>query len=111
MIVYENQKVITTIKEVGIDSFATISINALASAMALLKASTFKVWIYLAKNTHNQTFALSCVDICRFCKVSARTFHSAIQELVEVGYLVQTEGTHYNFYEILPESNNIIKVE
>ena len=108
MIIYENQKIITTIKESGIDenesSFAAININALSSAMALLKTSTFKVWIYLAKNANNYTFALSCVDVCRFCKISTGTFHSAIQELIEIGYLVHTEDTHYSFYEILPKS-------
>jgi hypothetical protein len=111
MVTHENQKVVTTTKDAGVDGkkrpFATINIDALASAMALLKTSTFKVWIYLAKNANNYTFALSCVDVCRFCKVSAKSFHVAIQELIEVGYLVHTEGTHYNFYETLPEPENV----
>ena len=71
--------------------------------MALLKPNTFKVWCYMAKNQNNYTFALSCVDVCRFCKVGKTTYHTIIQELIDTGYLVSTGGNHYNFYEMLPE--------
>ena len=75
--------------------------------MALLKPNTFKVWCYLAKNQNNYTFALSCVDACRFCKVSKPTYLGSIQELIQAGYLVQTSGNHYDFYEMLPNEDSI----
>lgn len=83
--------------------YAVINIDAMSTALALLKPSTFKLWIYFAKNQNLYTFDLYCVDACRFCKISRNSFHSAIHELIEVGYLVHTSGNHYNFYETLPE--------
>lgn len=108
---YECQKIVTTSKtalNVKKRPFATIDIEAITTAMVLLKASTFKIWVYFAKNVNNYTFALSCVDVCRFCKISARNYYSAIQELTELGYLVHNEDNHYTFYESLPEKEEMI---
>lgn len=80
-----------------------INIDAMYKAMALLKPNTFKVWCYMAKNQNNYTFALSCVDVCAFCKMSKPTYLSSIQELIEAGYLVNTSGNSYDFYEMLPD--------
>lgn len=72
-------------------------------AMALLKPNTFKVWCYMAKNQNNYTFALSCVDVCRFCKVTKPTYLGCIQELIGAGYLVEVDVGKYDFFEMLPE--------
>lgn len=108
----ENQRVITTrsAKHDKNNLYATINIEAMESAMALLKPNTFKVWCYMAKNQNNYTFALSCVDACRFCKMSKPTYLSCVQELIETGYLVNTNGNHYDFYEMLPEEKEVIEV-
>lgn len=106
----ENQKVVTTKNAVygkG-NEFARINNCAAETAMNLLTPSTFKLWFYLAKNQDNHTFALSCVAACRFCKISASTFHNGIKELEKIGYLVNTQGNHYNFYEKLPEEKNTL---
>ena len=104
-----NQKTITT-RGAQHDKnhiYAMLSIEAMEQAMALLKPNTFKVWCYLAKNQNNHTFALSCVDTCRFCKMSKPTYLACIQELIETGYLVNTGGNHYDFYEKLPSNDTI----
>ena len=108
-ITYENQKIVTTngAKHDKDNIYATINIEAMEKAMVLLKASTFKLWCYMAKNQNNYTFALSCVDACRFCKMSSKTFHESVKELQEVGYLVADGGNHYQFYEMLPEKQEI----
>lgn len=101
----ENQKVITT-KGAAHDKehiYAKISVEAMEEAMALLKANTYKLWCYMAKNQNNYTFALSCVDACRFCKFTKPTYLSCVNELIETGYLVNTNGNHYDFYEKLPK--------
>lgn len=106
---YENQKIITT-KCALHDTqniYAKINIEAMECAMALLKPNTFKVWCYMAKNQNNYTFALSCVDACRFCKISKPTYLACIQELIDTGYLVNTHGNSYDFYEKLPEEEVI----
>ena len=109
-----NQKTITTIgaehanTKTGI--YAKLNINAMQEAMCLLKANTFKLWCYMAKNQNNYTFALSCVDACNFCKMSKPTYLSCIQELIDVGYLVNTDGNHYDVYEKLPEEDDSIEI-
>lgn len=100
-----NQKTITT-KGAPHDKnniYAMLNIEAMKQAMTQLKPNAFKVWCYLAKNQNNYTFALSCTDACEFCNISKPTYLSAIQELIAVGYLVNTSGNHYDFYEQLPD--------
>lgn len=100
-----NQKTITTraAKHDKNNIYAILNIEAMGKAMEVLKPNTFKVWCYLAKNQNNYTFALSCVDACKFCNISKPTYLSSIQELIAIGYLVNTSGNHYDFYEMLLE--------
>lgn len=100
-----NQKTITT-KGTLHDkqhTYGMIGIKAMEAAMALLKPNTFKLWCYMAKNQNDYTFALSCADACGFCNMSKCTYLSSIQELIDVGYLVNTSGNNYDFYEVIPE--------
>lgn len=100
-----NQKTITT-RGAAHDKnnlYATLNLEALEQAMALLKPNAFKLWCYMAKNQNNYTFALSCADACAFCNITKPTYLSGIQELITVGYLINTNGNHYDFYEKLPE--------
>ncbi len=105
----ENQKLITTkgAKHDKSNIYALINIEAMEKAMQLLKPNTFKLWCYMAKNQDNYTFALSRVDACRMCNISKPTYLTSIQELIEVGYLVNTKGNSYDFYEMLPEEETI----
>lgn len=107
-----NQKLITTksAKHDKNNLYAVINIEAMEKAMALLKPNTYKVWCYMAKNQNNYTFALSCVDACRFCKMSKPTYLSCVQELIDTGYLVNTSGNAYDFYEMLPEEKEIMEI-
>lgn len=100
-----NQKTVTT-KSAAHDTkhiYGKISISAMELAMSSLKPNTFKLWCYMAKNQNNYTFALSCADACSFCKMSKPTYLASVQELIECGYLVNTSGNSYDFYEMLPE--------
>lgn len=100
-----NQKTITIngAKHDKQNKYAVINIDAMSKAMALLKPNTYKVWCYMAKNQNNYTFALSCVDVCSFCKMSKPTYLACIQELIDTGYLVNTNGNNYIFYEDIQE--------
>lgn len=108
-----NQKTITTKGAVHDKDniYAKVGIEAAAAAMELLKPNTFKVWFYLAKNQNNYTFALSAVDCCKFCNMSKPTYLSCVQELIEVGYLVNTSGNHYDFYEALPQDTITVTIK
>lgn len=110
MVTVPNQKTVTTIgaKHDKEHIYAAINIDAMSAAMSLLKPNTFKLWCYMAKNQNNYTFALSAVDVCRFCDMSKNTYHAAVQELIDVGYLINTNGNHYDFYEELREEETPI---
>lgn len=107
-----NQKMITTrgAKHDKSNLYACINIEAMEQAMAILKPNTYKVWSYMAKNQNNYTYALSCVDACRFCKISKPTYLACVQELIEAGYLVNTGGNAYDFYEMIPEDKDVIQI-
>lgn len=107
-----NQKTITTksAKHDQENIYAKINIEAMEKAMTLLSSNGFKIWCYMAKNQNNYTFALSCVDACRFCKMTKPTYLKCVQELIDTGYLINTEGNHYDFYEMLPVEENVIEV-
>jgi hypothetical protein len=85
-----------------------INIEAMQKAMAVLKPNAYKVWCYMAKNQNNYKFALSYVDVCNFCKMSKPTYLGCIKELIEAGYLVNTSGNSYDFYEMLPEEEDMV---
>lgn len=104
-----NQKVITT-KGALHDKdniYAMLNIEALNLAMMTLSPNTFKLWCYMAKNQNDYTFALSSTDVCKVCSMSIGTYKKAVNELIDSGYLVNTSGNSYNFYEMLPEAEVI----
>jgi len=98
---YPNQKKITINKmETNSNNpYTIINLNTLQNAMSTLKkAGTFKLWIYLAKNQHNYTFDLSCAE-CKKWGLKPDTYHSAVKELIELGYLKKTKENEYIFFE------------
>lgn len=106
MEVVENQKVIVVCKENADKDhpYSIINLSALDKALGTLKNSEFKLWIYIAKNQNNYTFALSCADFCRTTGVSNKTYHSAVKSLIEKGYLVKKnidndKDNTYTFHE------------
>ena len=56
-----NQKTITVCKAIcdNQNYYTMINLEALDKAAQTLKSGAFKLWIYLAKNQNNYTFALS----------------------------------------------------
>lgn len=105
----ENQKTVTTrgAKHDKENIYCVLNQDAMFEAMALLKPNAFKLWCYMAKNQNGYTFALSRVDACKVCNMSKPTYLSAVQELIEVGYMVNTSGNHYNFFEELPKDEEL----
>ena len=95
--------------------YACINIEAInKAALDLNKASTFKLWMYFAKNQNNYTFELSAVAVQNFCNITEKTYREAVKELIAKRYLVQQgESNHYDFYEIpkepvVPKDGSII---
>lgn len=109
MVTYENQKTITTkgAEHDKANKYGVFNIDAMFDAMTLLSDKGFKVWCYMAKNQNNYTFALSCKDVCEKCKMTKPTYLKCVQELIQSGYLVETSSNHYDFFEKLPEEEEV----
>lgn len=80
-----NQKIIKINKEeCNKDSFyATINLAAMESAAQDLEAGAFKLWIYLAKNQNNYTFALSNKEVKDSFGMGIKQYNTAIEKLIE----------------------------
>lgn len=80
--------------------YATINLEAMSKSAIDLDAGAFKLWVYFAKNQNNYEFALSSKDANDTFGLKKKQYDNAVAELIEKGYLVQTEGLHYTFYEV-----------
>ena len=110
MATVENQKTISIQKEKS-DKEHLYSIHNLEAgevAMCTLKGETFKLWYYLNRNQNGYTFGLSPKDALQKGIGSKSSYDRAVKELIEKGYLVNTKGNHYNFYELPPNLNEEI---
>ena len=97
-----NQKTITVKKEPTDNQnyYTMINLNALELAAIDLKAGAFKLWVYLAKNQNNYTFALSNKAVAEYFGIKKDQYDSAVKELIEKGYLIETTKNKYNFLEL-----------
>lgn len=88
--------------------YSTINIDALQVAMQNLKGETFKLWMYLNKNTDklkdnsNYEFDLSQVA-AEAWGIKKDAYYSGVKKLIELGYLTQLkDGSNiYIFRESL----------
>ena len=106
-----NQKVIT-VKKQPTDKqnyYTMINLNALELAEIDLKAGAFKLWIYFAKNQNNFTFALSSKEVQENFGIKIKQYNSAIEELIEKGYLVKEKGFNYYFNELPQKGSSVIR--
>lgn len=97
-----NQKTIKVSKKVCNEKniYAVINLSAMESAAIDLKAGAFKLWIYFSKNQNGYQFALSNKDVNDTFGIKKDQYDGAVKELIEKGYLVETSGNHYTFYEV-----------
>ena len=99
----ENQKIVIVNKDTTDKKhpYKPINIEIWNNALTTLKGNEFKVWMYIAKNQNQFTFALSSKETCRICNICRSTYVSAIHTLLDKGYLVPkaNEKNVYIFYE------------
>lgn len=104
-------KLVANQREIKVNKSATDKTNlytvnnleALDEAAFLLQSKAgFKLYMYIAKNQHNYTFALSSKDFCGWSGCGMTAYRAAFQELIEQGYLIPKEDntqTKYIFYD------------
>ena len=86
-----NQKTIKLARRTPRDSehlYAMTNIDALQAAMQALNGSGLKLWLYLNKNQDGYRFELSRVE-CAKWGIKKDSYYSAVQELIDKGFLVQ----------------------
>ena len=99
-----NQRIISVNKEPTNKEniYTTNNLSALDEAAGLLQSKAgFKLYMYLAKNQNNRTFALSSAAFISWARVGIGAYNSAFNELIEYGYLIKKEGTEtvFLFYD------------
>ena len=80
--------------------YSKINLNAMNAAACDLDAGAFKLWIYFARNQQHYEFALSSTDAANNFGLKKKQYDNAVAQLIEKGYLVNTNGLKYNFNEI-----------
>ena len=78
-------------------NFFKVSNKNLLSAMYNLKPSAFKLWVYFTDNTDGYSMDLYPVDFCKKANISESTYKRAFQELIDKGYLIQSEKSNNLF--------------
>lgn len=56
------------------------------------------LWMYFYGNKQGYQFELSEKAFCQESGISKSSYYSAVKELIEKGYLVETSSNHYTFY-------------
>lgn len=96
-----NQKIVTVNKEPcsKCKHYAMINLEAMEGASRDLRAGSFVLWCYFAKNQSGYQFALSNTAALESMGIKRDAYNNAVKELMEKGYLVNTCGNNYQFNE------------
>ena len=111
-----NQKLIIVNKAVSNKQnlYCVLNLAALDKASKTLQSKAgFKLFIYLAKNQRNYTFALSGKAFQEWSGFGKTSYDTAVQELLDNGYLVKRDGKKqtYDFFEYGKDKNSIPRVQ
>lgn len=100
-----NQKIITVSKlscskEDKTKLYTVNRLDGISQAAARLQSKCgFKLYMYFSKHQDKYTFALSSADFTQWSGCSMTAYNTAINELIEQGYLVAENGNNYKFYD------------
>lgn len=97
---YPNQRMIHVHREPAKSDFLGIKNENWQAASRDLGAHALRLYLYFAANADNYTFALSPADIRQTIGMPNSTYRDQFMVLVDKGYLVQSGGSQYDFYEI-----------
>ena len=94
-----NQKIIKINKPQYTDSFLTVGIDEWQRAFQELRQpSAFALYLYLAGNRDGFSLELSQEAIKNSLGISKSTYHRAIDELIDKGYLTEVSGNLLSFH-------------
>ena len=94
-----NQRTVRVHRERAAADFLGIKNENWKAAARDLSPHALLLYLYLASNADNYTFALSPAAITADIGMPRSTYHDQFKVLVNKGYLVNTHGNTYDFYE------------
>ncbi len=97
---YPNQRMIRVHREPAKSDFLGIKNENWQAASRDLGAHALRLYLYLAANADNYTFALSPADIRQTIGMPISTYRDQFMVLVDKGYLVPSGSNRYDFYEV-----------
>ncbi len=110
MITFPNQKVIEvkSLPHNGRDKtkpYGCINIEASNKAARILKPNAYRMYIRIILNQDGHIFALSPKAMRADLGISATGYEAAVKNLIDTGYLVQSQSgsNKFLFYELPPE--------
>ncbi len=102
MVTYQNQKIIRIKKPKRDRKFLQINQKDMQAASRNLGGAAFKLYMYLSGNNDGFEIALSQKRFEEAMGVSRNAYHRAVEELIQAGYIVQTDGKVYTFSTEVP---------
>lgn len=97
---FPNQRTIKINREKATSNFLGIKNENWYAASRDLGATALRLYLYLASNANGYNLALSPAAIQVDIGMPRSTYHDQFKVLVDKGYLVETKGNHYEFYEV-----------
>jgi len=105
---YPNQRMVCVHRERAARDFLGIKNVNWQAASRDLGAHALQLYLYLASNADNYLTALSPSAISQSIGMARSTYHDQFKKLVNKGYLVQSSGNTFDFYEV-PQTDTQLK--
>lgn len=103
-----NQRVVRVHRVRATSDFLGIKNENWMSASKTLGAHALRLYLYLAANANGYELALSPAALERDIGMARSTYHDQFRRLINAGYLVQSGGNLYEFYEV-PQDESRLK--
>ena len=97
---FPHQRMVKVHREKAKSDFLGIKNENWKAASRDLGPYALQLYLYLASNADNYTFALSPVAVRQAIGMARSTYHDQFHKLVDKGYLVPSHGNTYDFYEV-----------
>lgn len=106
-----NQRVVTIHREPAKSDFLGIKNENWQFAARDLGAFGLLLYLYFASNANGYTLALSPAAIRQAIGMARSTYHDQFARLVDKGYLVESSGNGYDFFELPQPRHGITQKE
>ncbi len=106
-VTYPNQRTVTIHRETAKSDFLGIKNQNWQLAARDLGAHALMLYLYLASNADGFNLALSPVAVRQAIGMPRSTYHDQFVKLLDKGYLVETSGNGFDFFEIPQTGNGI----